>query len=114
MRQKRGRATTKERTVLAGAIMAVLASSAAADSVAPMQIEHNAAGCATDRHGASDSNGGGCPRINGYIAASVDLPPIEAMGGRFSLTRPKSFIPGPDAPAMLDPGFLPAGSDGTR
>ncbi len=114
MRQKRGRATTKEKTAIAGAVLALFAGPAAADSVAPVQMERHATRCASDRSAAADGSSGGCPRINGYIAASVDLPPVETTGGRFSLTRPRTIIPGPDAPAKLDPGFLPAESDGTR
>ncbi len=99
---------------MAGAVLALFAGSATADSVAPIQMERHAARCAADRSAAADGLSGECPRINGYIAASVDLSPVETTGGRFSLTRPHTVIPGPDAPAKLDPGFLPAESDGTR
>lgn len=114
MRQKKGWRTTKETTALAGVVVALLAGSAAADSGAPLRVDSNSALCDVGRRSASDGPSDGCARINGYIAASADSPTAETAGGRFSLTRPRTLIPGPYAPAKLDPGFLPVGSGGTR
>lgn len=113
MRRKLGRRATGETTAIAGAILTILAGSAAAESLSPPPRETSNARCAADRRAADDASGQ-CLRINGYIAASVDVP-SEAPGSRLFLNRPRGLAPRPDlGPAAPDSGFLPAKSDESR
>lgn len=113
MRRKLGRRTTGEKTAMAGAIFALLAGSAGAETLLPSPHEKDGARCAADRRNAEDPSGG-CLRINGYIAASVDVP-SAATDGRLLLNRPRALAPRVDfGPAASNPGFLPAKSDDAR
>jgi len=111
MGQSGGRRNTTERTAIAGAVFALIAGSASAESLAPAQPQRIASRC-MERAPTSDGVAPDCLRINGYVAASVDAP-IDAASSHPSLIRPRAGASG-NVSAGQDSFFLPTSVDQAR